>query len=116
MGSREGSNYRGSFDHPRHKACSLADQKNHPTHSEHDSVPFTSPPAPQPVVSTHVVLPYPLASSASHAFVGSSSSSIYTPCVSGGTTPDDRPIDPARETPVPMDRLSPIIVLGRPRI
>lgn len=98
MGRRSGSKHRGSFDHVTHKG-SLADQDNQRIHGEHDSETFTSPPAPQRVISTPVVLHCPLVSSAGNAFVGSSSLSISTPCHRGGTTPDNRSIDPTIENP-----------------
>lgn len=97
---------------------SPADQESQSTHDDcDDSSPYSTQPALKPVTFTPAVLSRPISTSAGHAEVESSSSSISTPCASGDTTPDADPPTPTSETrTLSMDGLAFASELKRPCI
>ena len=95
MGRKGVASHRGLFFPQRHRG-SLENQGNQSTDDGcDDSVPSSPRPDPRIRISAPATLAHPLASPSRHELMGSSSSSVSTPCASGGTTPDDRSTTPS---------------------
>ena len=110
MGCKGVTSHRGLFFAQRHRG-SLENQENQSTDDGcDDSVPSSPRPDPRTRISALAALARPLASPSGHALMGSSSSSVSTPCACGGTTPNGRSTTPS------MCRLAPVLVMERAHI